>query len=60
MIHNEKNVYVKYKKSIKKLKMNLLLKKVKLPAMYNKVIRNFILKSNLMTMKIISNQNKVK
>lgn len=53
------NIHSRYEKEVKGLKKNLLLKKVKLPAMYNKFIRKLILKSNLMTITIIENENKL-
>ena len=45
-----------YNRQLIKLKLNLLLKYMKLPAMYNKHFRKFILKTNLMTINVTKNK----
>lgn len=46
------NTLKSYKKQLIKLKINLLYKYLKLPAMYNKLMRNIILRTNLMTIDV--------
>lgn len=46
------NVRRSYKIQLVKLKINLLYKYIKLPAMYNKFIRRLLLKTNLMTIDV--------
>ncbi|AIO18074.1 Kynurenine 3-monooxygenase [Candidatus Izimaplasma bacterium HR1] len=45
-----------YKRQLVKLKLNLLFKYIKLPAMYNKFFRKIILKTNLMTINVSKNK----
>ncbi len=49
---NSNNIRKNYQKQLFKLKLNLVYKKMKLPAMYNRFIRGFILKTNLLTIDI--------
>jgi hypothetical protein len=49
---NSNNIRKNYQKQLFKLKLNLVYKKMKLPAMYNKFIRGIILRTNVMTIKV--------